>query len=455
MNTILVIDDEPAIRAAVRDILQDEKYRVLLAEDGVVGLGILETERADLVILDVRLPRMGGMDVLKEIRRRKPDLEVLVVSGHGTIDMAVQAVRLGAFDFIEKPLSIDRLLTAVRNGLSMASLRAENRRLRSAVLCEDEIIGDSAAIREVRDLADQAARSDARVLITGENGTGKELVARRIHRASARAPGPFVEVNCAAIPDTLIESELFGHEKGAFTDAVSRRIGKFEAADGGTLFLDEIADMSLSAQAKVLRTIQDLRFERVGGEEPLQADVRIMAATNKDLEAEIAAGRFREDLFFRLAVILVRVPALRDRREDVPELCRRFLAQRPGGNGEGRELSAAALGFLSGHDWPGNVRELRNLMERVSVLSDEKEISELTVRRLLGAGERALPDPGLVPEEYGVLKLLEAKERFERKYLVQKLRESEYTVTKAAQAAGIYPSALHAKMKKYGIESGE
>ena len=215
MNTILVIDDEPAIRAAVRDILQDEKYRVLLAEDGIVGLDILETERADLVILDVRLPRMGGMDVLREIRKRKPELEVLVVSGHGTIDMAVQAVRLGAFDFIEKPLSIDRLLTAVRNGLSMAALRAENRRLRSAVLGEDEIIGDSAAIREVRDLADQAAKSDARVLITGENGTGKELVARRIHGASGRARGPFVAVNCAAIPENLIESELFGHEKGA------------------------------------------------------------------------------------------------------------------------------------------------------------------------------------------------------------------------------------------------
>ncbi len=453
MNTILVIDDEPAIRAAVRDILQDEKYRVLLAEDGVVGLGILETERADLVILDVRLPRMGGMDVLREIRKRKPELEVLVISGHGTIDMAVQAVRLGAFDFIEKPLSIDRLLTAVRNGLSVASLRAENRRLRSAVLREDEIVGDSDAIRQVRDLADQAAKSDARVLITGENGTGKELVARRIHGASARSGGPFVAVNCAAIPDTLIESELFGHEKGSFTDAVSRRIGKFEAADGGTLFLDEIADMSLAAQAKVLRAIQDMRFERIGGQESLSADVRVIAATNKDLDSEISGGRFREDLYFRLAVVLVRVPPLRDRREDIPGLCRFFLTQRSGG--DGRNLSEDALRFLSGHDWPGNVRELRNLMERVSVLSDEPEVSEATVRRLIGAGERAPADPCLVPGEYAGLKLLEAREKFERNYLVQKLRESDYTITKAAQAAGIYPSALHAKMKKYGIESGE
>ncbi|NLJ45900.1 MAG: sigma-54-dependent Fis family transcriptional regulator [Treponema sp.] len=455
MNTILVIDDEPAIRSAVRDILADEKYRVLLAEDGVVGLEIIQSERVDLVVLDVRLPRMGGMDVLKEIRRLKPELEVLVVSGHGTIDMAVQAVRLGAFDFIEKPLSIDRLLTAVRNGLSMASLRAENRRLRRAVLREDEIIGDSAAIREVRDLADQAAKSDARVLITGENGTGKELVARRIHAASERVRGPFVAVNCAAIPDTLIESELFGHEKGAFTDAVSRRIGKFEAADGGTLFLDEIADMSLAAQAKVLRAIQDMRFERIGGQESLSADVRVIAATNKDLEAQIAAGRFREDLYFRLAVVLIRVPPLRARREDIPELCRFFLAQRNGADGRGRELTEEALRFLSGHDWPGNVRELRNLMERVSVLSDEPLVSEATVRRLLGAEDRPPTGPGLIPEEYSGLKLLPAKELFERNYLVQKLRESEYTITKAAQAAGIYPSALHAKMKKYGIESGE
>lgn len=455
MNTILVIDDEPAIRSAVRDILADEKYQVLLAEDGVVGLEIIQSERVDLVVLDVRLPRMGGMDVLKEIRRLKPELEVLVVSGHGTIDMAVQAVRLGAFDFIEKPLSIDRLLTAVRNGLSMASLRAENRRLRRAVLREDEIIGDSAAIREVRDLADQAAKSDARVLITGENGTGKELVARRIHAASERARGPFVAVNCAAIPDTLIESELFGHEKGAFTDAVSRRIGKFEAADGGTLFLDEIADMSLAAQAKVLRAIQDMRFERIGGQESLSADVRVIAATNKDLEAQIAAGRFREDLYFRLAVVLIRVPPLRARREDIPELCRFFLAQRNGADGRGRELTEDALRFLSGHDWPGNVRELRNLMERVSVLSDEPLVSEATVRRLLGAEDRPPIGPGLIPEEYSGLKLLPAKELFERNYLVQKLRESEYTITKAAQAAGIYPSALHAKMKKYGIESGE
>jgi len=455
MNTILVIDDESAIRAAVRDILQDEHYRVLLAEDGIVGLSILESERVDLVILDVRLPRMGGMDVLREIRRRNTEMEVLVVSGHGSIDMAVQAVRLGAFDFIEKPLSIDRLLTAVRNGLSVASLKAENRRLRIEVLGEDDMVGESPAMKDVRALADQAARSEARVLITGENGTGKELIARRIHRGSDRAQGPFVAVNCAAIPDTLLESELFGHEKGAFTDAVSRRVGKFEAADGGTLFLDEIADMSLSAQSKVLRAIQDMRFERVGGEESLSSDIRIMAATNKDLQKEIEAGRFREDLYFRLAVVLVRLPPLRERKEDIPALCRCFLTPKSGTKDLARVISPEGLQILAEHEWPGNIRELKNLMERVSVLSDETEISANTVQRLLGREGRDSLQEALIPEEYRTLKLLEAKERFERNYLVQKLRESGYTITKAAQAAGMYPSALHAKIKKYGIESGE
>jgi two-component system, NtrC family, nitrogen regulation response regulator NtrX len=453
MNTILVIDDESAIRAAVRDILQDEHYRVLLAEDGIVGLNILENERIDLVILDVRLPRMGGMDVLKEMRSRKPETEILVVSGHGSIDMAVQAVRLGAFDFIEKPLSIDRLLTAVRNGLSVASLRAENRRLRTVVLEKEDIVGDSPAMNEIRNLADQAAHSDARVLITGENGTGKELIARRIHEGSTRAQGPFVAVNCAAIPDTLIESELFGHEKGAFTDAASRRIGKFEAADGGTLFLDEIADMSLTAQSKVLRAIQDMKFERVGGEEYLSADVRVVAATNKDLKAEIAADRFREDLYFRLAVVLINIPPLRERREDIPALCERFLGQKTGG--VKRRISPEGLEVLAAHDWPGNIRELKNLMERVTVLSTEPEISGATVRELLGASRQSAAEKSLIPEEYRMLKLAEAKERFERNYLVQKLRECDYTITHAAEASGIYPSALHAKIKKYGIESGE
>ncbi|HSV56641.1 MAG TPA: sigma-54 dependent transcriptional regulator [Magnetospirillaceae bacterium] len=455
MYTLLVIDDESAIRVAVLGILQGEKYRVLLAEDGIVGLSVLEKERVDLVILDAELPRMEGLDVLREVHRRRPDLEVLVVSGHGTLHMAVQAVRLGAYDFIEKPLSTDRLLTAVRNGLSIAALRSETRRLRCDPIREEEIVGDSEQIREVRLLADQAALTDARVLITGENGTGKELLARRIHRTSSRARGPFIAVNCAAIPHTLIESELFGHEKGAFTDAAFRRKGRFEAADGGTLFLDEIGDMSLSAQAKILRAIQELRFERVGGDESLEADVRVMAATNKDLGAQIAAGCFREDLYFRLAVLTIRMPSLQDRPKDIPILCQRFLEGRPGAAGAVRTLSEEALFILSEHDWPGNVRELLNLMERITILSDEPIISGATVRRLLGASDRPRAAISLLPEEYRNLMLAEAKERFERNYLVQKLRECGYTITKTAQAAGIYPSALHAKMKKYRIKSGE
>ena len=293
MGSILVIDDEPGIRATVKDVLEDEGYTALLAEDGHSGLNILSRDSVDVVILDVWLPRMGGIDVLKAIKADHPAVEVIIISGHATIDMAVNAVKLGAFDFIEKPLSIERLLTAVRNARALADLRLENARLKRTSVEHDEIIGASPAIRKVLELIDQSAHSDARVLITGDNGTGKELAARRIHELSARSAGPFVAVNCAAMPDTLIESELFGHEKGSFTDAVARRKGKFVAAHTGTLFLDEIADMSLSAQSKVLRAIQEMRFERLGGEPTIEEDVRIITATNKDLRSQIAGGPLR------------------------------------------------------------------------------------------------------------------------------------------------------------------
>ena len=334
MASILVIDDEPGIRSTVRDILEDEGHTVFVAEDAIVGLEILDLERPDLAILDIWLPRMGGLESLAEMKRRKPELEVVVVSGHGTIDMAVRALKLGAFDFIEKPLSMDRILTAVRNALEISELRRENRNLKRAAAVSigaEPIVGSSKAIADVRDLVEQAAASDARILITGENGTGKELVARSIHLKGRRAGRPFIEVNCAAIPDGLLESELFGHERGAFTDAVSRRIGRFESADGGTLFLDEVADLSLSAQAKVLRVLQEMRFERLGSEKTICVNVRVIAATNKDIRAEISAGRFREDLYFRIAVIPIHVPPLRERLEDIPELCQHFL-----------ELAAAA-----------------------------------------------------------------------------------------------------------------
>jgi len=454
MSAILVIDDEPGIRATVKDILEDEGYTALTAEDGAVGLETLARESVDVVILDVWLPRMGGIDVLKAIRADHPATETIVISGHASIDMAVQAVKLGAFDFIEKPLSIERLLTSVRNARALSDLRVENARLKSVTVEKDDIIGSSPRMAEVRALIGQSARSDARVLITGENGTGKELAARRIHELSERSERPFVAVNCAAMPDTLIESELFGHEKGSFTDAVARRKGKFETAHTGTLFLDEIADMSLSAQAKVLRVVQEMRFERLGGEQSVEVDVRIIAATNKDLRQEIQAGRFREDLFFRLNVIPLHIPPLRDRKEDIGPLAERFLERLSAGRP--RRLSSEAIAILAGQDWPGNVRELKNFIERVSVMSDETILSGETVTHFLNAplDEGRSPAPDRL-DELNALRLADARTAFERGYLVHNLRKNGYNVAKTAEAIGIYPSNLHAKIKKFGIEARE
>ncbi len=454
MGAILVIDDEPGIRATVKGILEDEGYRTLTAEDGPMGLDLLRRESVEVVILDVWLPRMGGIDVLKAIKTDHPTVETIVVSGHASIDMAVNAVKLGAFDFIEKPLSIERLVTAVRNARALSDLRLENARLKRTTVEQDDLIGSSAKMTEVRELIEQSARSDARVLITGENGTGKELAARRIHELSARATGPFVAVNCAAMPDTLIESELFGHEKGSFTDAVARRKGKFETAHTGTLFLDEIADMSLSAQSKMLRVIQEMRFERLGGELTIEVDVRVVAATNKDLRQEIQAGRFREDLFFRLNVIPLRMPALRERREDIARLAEFFLGRLVGG--AERRLSKGAVEALTTHDWPGNVRELKNFMERISVMSDEEEISAETVEHFLARADGKAPE--LMKDRLDILsdlRLTEAREAFERGYLVHNLQKHGYNIALTAETIGVYPSNLHAKIKKFGIEAGE
>ncbi len=454
MSAILVIDDEPGIRTTVKDILVDEGYDVLTAEDGISGLEILKRDSIEVVILDVWLPRMGGIDVLKAIKADYPAVETIVVSGHASIDMAVNAVKLGAFDFIEKPLSIERLVTAVRNACVLSDLRIENARLKRKNIENDDMVGESEAMSKIKELIDQSARSDARVLISGENGTGKELAARRIHELSDRGNGPFIAVNCAAMPDNLIESELFGHEKGSFTDAVARRKGKFETAHTGTLFLDEIADMSLSAQSKVLRVIQEMRFERLGGEKTLEVDVRVIAATNKDLKQEIAAGRFREDLFFRLNVIPLHMPALRDRTGDIPRLAIFFLARLPGG--DTRKLSVAALDILESYDWPGNIRELKNFIERVSVMSDEEEISAETVEHFIArSGGRLLPP---TPDRLDILtdlRLSDARDAFERGYLVHNLGKHGYNIAKTAESIGIYPSNLHAKIKKFGIEVGE
>ncbi len=449
MTSILVIDDEPGIRATVRDILADEGYRVEVAEDAVVGLELLENLSPDLILLDIWLPRLGGIEALAELRKRRPGIEVIVISGHATIDMAVRTLKLGAFDFIEKPLSIDRLLSTCRNALSLVDLRKENKELRKTVASEEDIIGDSIASRAIRELIDQAADSEARVLITGENGTGKELAARRIHRLSPRATKPFVAVNCAAIPETLIESELFGHEKGAFTDARARRLGRFEAADGGTLFLDEVADLSLAAQAKLLRALQEMTFERVGGEMTIHVNVRILAATNKDIMAEIAAGRFREDLYFRLAVVPINMPTLRERPGDIPLLARAFL-------GEERQLSLEAATLLSAWSWPGNARELRNAMERLRVLCDDNPIGAEAVERVLGAPSSMAARPKSdLPDRFLDRGLSDARELFERDYISYKLEENGYNVARTAEAVGAYPSGLHARIRKLGIETGK
>jgi two-component system nitrogen regulation response regulator NtrX len=446
VKTVLVVDDERGIREVLDDILTDEGYEVFSADNGLEALRVLDTELIDCVLLDVWLPGKGGLEVLEEVRERYTRVPVILISGHGNIDMAVRAVKQGAFDFLEKPLSLERVTTIVRNAIEIDSLRRENARLKGVTSDGARLVGTSAPIAHVRSIVEQTSGSDARVLITGENGTGKEVCAREIHQRSARRGGPFVAVNCAAIPDTLIESELFGHERGAFTGAAGARKGKFELAHTGTLFLDEVADMSAGAQAKVLRVIQEMRFERLGGEDSISVDVRIIAATNKDIGAEIAEGRFREDLYFRLNVIPIDMPALRERKEDIPLLVEAFLRE------HGREFSfdRSALDALREYPWPGNVRELKNFVERVTIMVDHGSVSREDLEQFLG--DRASAARRSPLGEFLHLSLADARERFERQLLAEKLREHEFNVSRTAQDLGIYPSNLHAKIKKLGIE---
>jgi two-component system nitrogen regulation response regulator NtrX len=451
LSTILVVDDEQGIREVLQDVLSDEGHRVIAVEDGFRALEILEEGSVDLVVLDVWLPNMGGIDVLKRIRDGWPEIEVVVISGHANINMAVQAVKIGAFDFLEKPLSLEKTITVVENALKMEELKRENRTLKQSILLEDEMIGSGEGMGKVRELIDQSADSEARILILGENGTGKELVAREIHRRSGRAQAPFVEVNCASIPESLIESELFGHEKGAFTDAHARRKGKFELANGGTLFLDEIADMYLSTQAKVLRVLQEMKFERIGGEKSINVDVRVIAATNKNIQEEIRSGRFREDLYFRINVIPIFVPPLRDRIEDLLDLIDYFMGKlkRPGEESP-RRFSEDSLQLLRAYSWPGNIRELKNFIERINIMTEEKVISADSVRRFLTSRTDWENDETL--KGFESMKLNEAKDEFEREFLVKKLEENEQNITRTSRALGITPSHLHNKIKKHGIE---
>lgn len=453
MARILVVDDEEGIRKVLRQLLEYEGHEVHLASGGGEALVSFEEARPDLTLLDVKMARMDGLEVLDRIREIDPASVVIMISGHGTIETAVEATRRGAWDFLEKPLDSDRLLVTVRNALQHLGLERENARLRGEIATHHEIVGGSFAIRALVERIETVAPTDARVLITGENGTGKELVARALHRLSPRAGARFVEVNCAAIPSELIESELFGHRKGSFTGAHEDRAGKFEQADGGTLFLDEVGDMSLAAQSKVLRALQDGVITRVGGEEPIRVDVRVIAATNKLLDKEIEHGHFREDLFFRLNVVPIHVPPLRERRDDIPMLARHFVRlavteQRL----PPREFSGEALERLAQLDWPGNVRELRNTVERLMILARGEPVGASEVGRLV-AGEDG--DGRAAADLLAAGTFSEFKDRAERAFILSKLREHEWNVSETARVIEMPRSNLYKKIERYNLTREE
>jgi two-component system nitrogen regulation response regulator NtrX len=444
-ETILVVDDEPSILKALQGILEDEGYEILLADSGEEALGIVREKPVDLVFLDIWLPGRDGVEVLKETKETHPNLPVIMMSGHGTIETAVNSTRLGAYDFIEKPLSLDKIVLSARNAIDQHRLQRENMSLRKKIGASIEILGTSPTIIALKEQISRAAPSNGWVLISGENGTGKELIARNIHFLSPRREGPFVEVNCAAIPEELIESELFGHEKGAFTGAVSQRRGKFELAHGGTIFLDEIGDMSLKTQAKVLRVLEGQPFERVGGSRPLQIDLRVIAATNKDLTRRIVTGEFREDLYYRLNVIPFTVPPLRERHEDITLLATHFLklftlqtAQKD------KVLTAGAIDRLNAYHWPGNIRELKNIMERIVIMIPDEVIEE---------GSIPVEGTGDVPGAGGgkPLSFREARLDFERSFLTEALERNQWNITHTARELKLERSHLHKKIKFFDI----
>jgi two-component system nitrogen regulation response regulator NtrX len=455
---ILVVDDEPGIREALKQILEYEGYVVRGAGSGGEAITVHPEFKPDLVFLDVKMAGLDGLDTLVRLRELDPPAPVVMISGHGTIATAVEATRRGAFDFLEKPLDSDRLLVTVRNALATSTLRRENARLRGAADTRYAMVGTSPALARVRELIAKVAPTGSRVLITGENGTGKELVARAIHDGSPRNGAPFVEVNCAAIPSELIESELFGHLKGSFTGAVADRAGKFEQADGGTLFLDEIGDMALAAQAKVLRALQEGIVTRIGGAKAIAVDVRVIAATNKRLDEEIAAGRFREDLYYRLNVVPIEVPPLRERREDVAALVRHFAETLPGPSGlPSRKFDDAAIRRLEQRAWPGNVRELRNAVELLLILAEGKAVTGADVDRLLGGGGGDGGDEG--GDETGAGEGDGSFEQFkrdaERAFLAQQLREHDWNVSETARALKMPRSNLYKKIERYGLSRDE
>ena len=450
-ESICIVDDEPAILNTLSSILEDEGYQISIAKSGTEVLKLVRSDPPDLIILDIWMPELDGLETLKRLRQQFPALLVIMMSGHGSIETAIKATKLGAYDYLEKPLDLEKVTILVRNALHQRKLEEENLNLRIQVERRFELVGKSLAMQRLRELIDMAAPTNSRVLISGANGTGKELVARAIHLHSPRHSRPFVEVNCAAIPETLIESELFGHERGAFSGATSMKRGKFELADGGTLFLDEIGDMSLATQAKVLRVLQEQQFTRVGGTKLINVQVRVIAASNKDLAEEIEKGMFREDLYYRLNVLPILVPTLRERREDIPELAHHFLKLHAEEQGiKLKELTKEAVEMLRQHDWPGNIRELRNLIERLLIMVPRPVIDGTDVEMFLqvrsgGANQAFVPG-----KEFSSLR--EARNAFERELIANKLRENNWNVSKTADDLKIERSHLHRKIKLLNVE---
>ncbi|ULA63593.1 MAG: Nitrogen assimilation regulatory protein NtrX [Nitrospira sp.] len=456
--SILVVDDETAILTSLRSILEDEGYDVTVASSGAEALKLYTTDPPDLMMLDIWMPELDGLETLKRVKGFVPTAQVIMMSGHGSIETAVRAIKLGAYDYIEKPLSLENVTLRVKHALDQYRLEQENRTLKTKVLKKFELVGQSPVMQQLRQLIETAGPTNSRVLIGGENGTGKELVARAIHTHSARAEHPFVAVNCAAIPETLIESELFGHEKGSFTGATSMKRGQFEQADGGTLFLDEIADMSLATQAKVLRALQEQQFTRVGGGKLMKVDVRVLAASNKDLEKEIAKGTFREDLYYRLNVVPIIVPPLRERREDIAALVRHFMKIHAEEQGlRIKEVTPEAMTVFQQYEWPGNIRELRNLIERLMIMVPGAVIDAPQAGLSLqgrgssqGAAASAQGNSPLLTKSYESLR--DARNAFEKDYIGRKLREHHWNISRTAEDLQIERSHLHRKIKLLEVE---
>ena len=443
-TSVLIVDDEEGIRETLSGIFQDEGYNVITAGSGEEALKILKEQSPDLVLLDVWLSGIDGVETLQEIKKTNPELPVVIISGHGNIELAVKATHVGAYDFLEKPLSLERVLLVARRALEKRTLEMENRALKEDLTRKLRFIGNSMKMQQLREQIDMAAKSNSRVVIIGESGSGKELVAHILHENSPRAKKPFIEMNCAAIPQELIESELFGHEKGSFTGAFERKQGKFELADEGTLFLDEIGDMSLTTQSKVLRIIETQEFQRVGGSKNIKVDVRIIAATNKDLREEVKKGNFREDLLFRLNVIPIIVPPLRERKEDIPELVDYFLEYFAAEYGQKpKKITPDGLGMLQAYDWPGNIRELKNVIERFVIMNPSNIITAKNI--LIGESTRS--------DYFAFNTLKEARDAFEKDFIAKKLEENNWNISKTSEILDIERSNLHRKIKVYEIKT--